>query len=234
MKRKIPVPHRESNPRAPIVQPIAQRYTDWAITALNHDWLKRKFNSENANYHLVQKLCLPLSITYTVVLKQLIVLKTSSLFLFLVIITRPHRMCFNAVFPSIPSYLKRFLPVRLFDHNRTCFSWFLHVSYMAKSFQRFRLSRRNIRFEHSNFEATLMKIFSIPLLPVPAVFVEPSTTAVRTTTLRLPQRQQRTGRICWCHKLEPSLYYEHPPPPRSSTPLYSVCSWNELGPGSSA
>jgi hypothetical protein len=27
-------PHRESNPRIPIVQPVAQRYTDWAITAL--------------------------------------------------------------------------------------------------------------------------------------------------------------------------------------------------------
>jgi hypothetical protein len=27
-------PRRESNPRTPIVQPVAQRYTDWAITAL--------------------------------------------------------------------------------------------------------------------------------------------------------------------------------------------------------
>jgi hypothetical protein len=26
--------HRESNPRTPIVQPVAQRYTDWAITAV--------------------------------------------------------------------------------------------------------------------------------------------------------------------------------------------------------
>jgi hypothetical protein len=34
VKRKIPSPHRKSNPRTPIVQPIAQRYTDWAITAL--------------------------------------------------------------------------------------------------------------------------------------------------------------------------------------------------------
>jgi hypothetical protein len=32
--RKIPSPRRESNPRTPIVQPVAQRYTDWAITAL--------------------------------------------------------------------------------------------------------------------------------------------------------------------------------------------------------
>jgi hypothetical protein len=28
MKRKIPNPRRESNPRTPIVQPVAQRYTD--------------------------------------------------------------------------------------------------------------------------------------------------------------------------------------------------------------
>jgi hypothetical protein len=34
MKRKIPSPRRESNPRTPIVQPVAQRYTDWAITAV--------------------------------------------------------------------------------------------------------------------------------------------------------------------------------------------------------
>jgi hypothetical protein len=34
VKRKIPNPRRESNPKTPIVQPVAQRYTDWAITAL--------------------------------------------------------------------------------------------------------------------------------------------------------------------------------------------------------
>jgi hypothetical protein len=34
MKRKIPSPRRESNPRIPIVQLVAQRHTDWAITAL--------------------------------------------------------------------------------------------------------------------------------------------------------------------------------------------------------
>jgi hypothetical protein len=28
VKRKIPSPRRESNPRTPIVQPIAQSYTD--------------------------------------------------------------------------------------------------------------------------------------------------------------------------------------------------------------
>jgi hypothetical protein len=32
-KRKIPSPRRESNPRTTIVQPAAQHYTDWAITA---------------------------------------------------------------------------------------------------------------------------------------------------------------------------------------------------------
>jgi hypothetical protein len=34
VKRRIPSPRRESNPTTPIVQPVAQRYTDWAITAL--------------------------------------------------------------------------------------------------------------------------------------------------------------------------------------------------------
>jgi hypothetical protein len=34
VKRKIPCSRQESNPRTPIVQPVAQRYTDWAITAL--------------------------------------------------------------------------------------------------------------------------------------------------------------------------------------------------------
>jgi hypothetical protein len=27
-EEKIPTPHQESNPRTPIVQPVAQRYTD--------------------------------------------------------------------------------------------------------------------------------------------------------------------------------------------------------------
>jgi hypothetical protein len=35
VKKKIPSPRRESNPRTPIVQPVAQRYTDWVITALS-------------------------------------------------------------------------------------------------------------------------------------------------------------------------------------------------------
>jgi hypothetical protein len=37
VKRKIPSPRRESKPRTPIVQPVAQRYTDRPITALNMD-----------------------------------------------------------------------------------------------------------------------------------------------------------------------------------------------------
>jgi hypothetical protein len=31
VKRKIPSPCRESNPRTPITQPVVHRYTDWAI-----------------------------------------------------------------------------------------------------------------------------------------------------------------------------------------------------------
>jgi hypothetical protein len=31
VKRKIPSPRRESNPRTLIVQPVAQRYTDWHV-----------------------------------------------------------------------------------------------------------------------------------------------------------------------------------------------------------
>jgi hypothetical protein len=34
VKRKIRSPRRESNPRTLTVQPVAQRYTDWAITDL--------------------------------------------------------------------------------------------------------------------------------------------------------------------------------------------------------
>jgi hypothetical protein len=32
VKRKIPSPLRESNHRTPIVQPVDQRYTDWATS----------------------------------------------------------------------------------------------------------------------------------------------------------------------------------------------------------
>jgi hypothetical protein len=34
VKRKIPSPRRDSKPRTPIAQPVAQRYTDWTNTAL--------------------------------------------------------------------------------------------------------------------------------------------------------------------------------------------------------
>jgi hypothetical protein len=44
VKRKIPSPQWESNPRTPIVQPVAQRYTDLAITAL----MKPRFRSKIA------------------------------------------------------------------------------------------------------------------------------------------------------------------------------------------
>jgi hypothetical protein len=36
VKRKIPSPRRESNPRTPIVQPVAKRHTDWGITVLRY------------------------------------------------------------------------------------------------------------------------------------------------------------------------------------------------------
>jgi hypothetical protein len=35
-KRKIPSPRRESNPRTPIVLPVAQPYTYWATMALRN------------------------------------------------------------------------------------------------------------------------------------------------------------------------------------------------------
>jgi hypothetical protein len=40
VKRKIPSPRRESNLRTPIVQAVAQRYTDSAIT--DKPWLIAK------------------------------------------------------------------------------------------------------------------------------------------------------------------------------------------------
>jgi hypothetical protein len=39
VRRKIPRPLRESNPRTPIVQPVAQCYTDWAtLYKGNYEW----------------------------------------------------------------------------------------------------------------------------------------------------------------------------------------------------
>jgi hypothetical protein len=42
VKRKIPSPRRESNPRTPIVQPLAQRYTDRAISEEQRAYQKIK------------------------------------------------------------------------------------------------------------------------------------------------------------------------------------------------
>jgi hypothetical protein len=47
VKRKIPSPRRESNPRTPIVQPVAECYTDWAITADHKEQSREKFCSSN-------------------------------------------------------------------------------------------------------------------------------------------------------------------------------------------
>jgi hypothetical protein len=44
-------PHRESNSKTPIVQPVAQRYTDWAIAAL----LDNKYRTENNLVYLLNK-----------------------------------------------------------------------------------------------------------------------------------------------------------------------------------
>jgi hypothetical protein len=46
VKGKTPSPRRESNPRTPIVQPRAQRYTDWIITVIHH-FIIKKFTSTN-------------------------------------------------------------------------------------------------------------------------------------------------------------------------------------------
>jgi hypothetical protein len=43
VKRKIPGPYQESNPTTPIIQPIAQCYTNWAITALILKMFQMKF-----------------------------------------------------------------------------------------------------------------------------------------------------------------------------------------------
>jgi hypothetical protein len=38
VKRKIPSPCQESNPKTPIIHPVAQHYTDWAVMALIVAW----------------------------------------------------------------------------------------------------------------------------------------------------------------------------------------------------
>jgi hypothetical protein len=44
VKRKIPNPRWKSNPRTPIVQPVTQRYTDIAVTALKKTFGKLYFS----------------------------------------------------------------------------------------------------------------------------------------------------------------------------------------------
>jgi hypothetical protein len=47
-EEKNSLPRQESNPRTPIVQPVAQRYADWAITALTY-YVYRQYNIINNN-----------------------------------------------------------------------------------------------------------------------------------------------------------------------------------------
>jgi hypothetical protein len=64
VKRKIPSPRRESNPRIPIVQPVAQRYTDWAITALLQCSLEYE-NSANLNKKFVSYTVVTLNVDHS-------------------------------------------------------------------------------------------------------------------------------------------------------------------------
>jgi hypothetical protein len=54
MKRKIPSPRKESNRRTPIVQPVAQRYTDWAITAPYFRFGYKRI----LNLHMLHNVCI--------------------------------------------------------------------------------------------------------------------------------------------------------------------------------
>jgi hypothetical protein len=47
VKRKIPSPRRESNPRTPIVQPVSQRYTDWvrSLITFGNETSGRRINT---------------------------------------------------------------------------------------------------------------------------------------------------------------------------------------------
>jgi hypothetical protein len=51
VKRKIPKPRRESNTTTPIVQPVAQRYTDWAITALYYYYYYYYYYHHHHHHH---------------------------------------------------------------------------------------------------------------------------------------------------------------------------------------
>jgi hypothetical protein len=64
VKRRIPSPRRESNPRTPIVQPVAQRCTDCAIMALIS--ISESFNDNNKYDIRTQRVekCNPLKYKY--------------------------------------------------------------------------------------------------------------------------------------------------------------------------
>jgi hypothetical protein len=71
VKRKIPSPRRESNPRTPIVQPVAQRYTDWAITALTWDKYREDYSvlrkwTKWRVLRFVPSLCIDIVIRYRI------------------------------------------------------------------------------------------------------------------------------------------------------------------------
>jgi hypothetical protein len=63
VKRKIPSPRRESNPRTPIVQPLPQRYTNWAITALGYFTYRIRFWSLLYNHHVIGCHCTDIFMT---------------------------------------------------------------------------------------------------------------------------------------------------------------------------
>jgi hypothetical protein len=77
VKRKIPRPHRESNPRIPIVQPVAQRYNiqfghcfKILIGVLN------KFNQELAPFVLLVTSCKRLNVKLSLCLTKHHAMKT--------------------------------------------------------------------------------------------------------------------------------------------------------------
>jgi hypothetical protein len=60
VKRKIPSPRRESNPRNSIMQPVAQRYTDWEIYLWNFG-NTIEIHKEKAKFSLCVERCTPIA-----------------------------------------------------------------------------------------------------------------------------------------------------------------------------